>query len=115
MLDVTRRSLAAGPGRFSLTDVDDRAYPTLQTKGVRCLNQGPLSVLTNRSTLLGGKVYGQWPGLAPDKEYGPGDLAVTTDFRDVLAEIVQKRLLNNQLAAVFPGYTPRFSGLVAPA
>lgn len=52
----------------------------------------------------GGKVYGKWPTLAPDKLYGPGDLDVTTDFRDVLGEVVQKRLGNTELAAVFPNY-----------
>ena len=54
----------------------------------------------------GGKVYGDWPGLAKDKLYGTGDLAVTTDFRDVLGEIVQKRLGNpDNLAQIFPDYT----------
>jgi len=54
----------------------------------------------------GGKVYGDWPGLAKDKLYATGDLAVTTDFRDVLGEIVQKRLSNpNNLAQIFPDYT----------
>ena len=53
----------------------------------------------------GGKVYGQWPGLAADKLYGPGDLAVTSDYRDVLAEIVEKRLKNPQTVQVFPDYT----------
>lgn len=52
----------------------------------------------------GGRVYGEWPTLAQDKLYGPGDLAITTDFRDVLGEIVQKRLDNPNLAAVFPNY-----------
>jgi uncharacterized protein (DUF1501 family) len=60
----------------------------------------------------GGKVYGEWPGLSKDRLYGPGDLAITTDFRDVLGEIVQKRLLNDNLTAVFPGYTTfKFRGL----
>jgi uncharacterized protein (DUF1501 family) len=109
------------------TDLQDRmAHITVVTMsefGRRVLENGShgtdhghancMFVLGNG--VLGGKVYGQWPSLAPDKEYGPGDLAVTTDFRDVLAEIVQKRLLNEQLAAVFPGYTPRFRGLVAQA
>ena len=36
----------------------------------------------------GGKVHGAWPGLAPDQLEGPGDLRVTTDYRNVLAEIV---------------------------
>ncbi len=62
--------------------------------------------------IKGGKVYGEWPGLNKDNLYGPGDLAITTDFRDVLGEIVQKRLLNDNLAAVFPGYTAfKFRGL----
>lgn len=52
----------------------------------------------------GGKVYGDFPGLSKDSLYGPGDLAITTDFRDVLGEIVQKRLGNSNLAAVFPNY-----------
>ena len=54
----------------------------------------------------GGKVYGDWPGLSKDKLYGTGDLAVTTDFRDILGEIVQKRLGNpDNLAQIFPDYT----------
>lgn len=61
----------------------------------------------------GGKVYGDWPGLGAGKLYSPGDLAITTDFRDVLGEIVQKRLGNSNLAAVFPNYKEfKFRGLV---
>ena len=60
----------------------------------------------------GGKVYGEWPGLGKDNLYGPGDLAVSTDFRDVLGEIVQKRLANQNLADVFPNYkTFKFRGV----
>jgi uncharacterized protein (DUF1501 family) len=60
----------------------------------------------------GGKVYGEWPGLSKDNLYGPGDLAITTDFRDVLGEIVQKRLLDSKLATVFPNYTTfKFRGI----
>lgn len=62
--------------------------------------------------IKGGKVYGDWPGLDKSSLYGPGDLAITTDFRDVLGEIVQKRLRNSNLAAVFPNYsTFKFRGL----
>lgn len=52
----------------------------------------------------GGKVYGQWPGLAADKLYGPGDLAITSDYRDVLGEVVEKRLKNPLTAQIFPEY-----------
>ena len=55
--------------------------------------------------VAGGKVYGDWPGLAPEELAGPGDLAVTTDFRDVLGEIVQKRLLDDKIGDVFPNYS----------
>ncbi|MBI4788269.1 MAG: DUF1501 domain-containing protein [Chloroflexi bacterium] len=62
--------------------------------------------------IIGAKVYGEWPGLSQDRLYGPGDLAITTDFRDVLGEIVSKRLNDPNLAAVFPGYaTFKFRGL----
>lgn len=54
----------------------------------------------------GGHVYGSWPGLADNQLYGPGDLQITTDYRTILAEVVQKRLLNSALAQVFPGFTP---------
>ena len=61
----------------------------------------------------GGKVYGAWPTLA-EEQLDRGDLAVTTDFRDVLAEVVQNRLANPALAQVFPDYSPAFLGLTEP-
>jgi uncharacterized protein (DUF1501 family) len=54
----------------------------------------------------GGKVYGRWPGLDASHLYENRDLAVTTDFRDVFAEILEKRAGVKNLAAVFPGYEP---------
>jgi uncharacterized protein (DUF1501 family) len=54
--------------------------------------------------VAGGRVHGQWPGLAPERLIGPGDLAVTTDYRDVLAEVCLKRLNNPALGEIFPGY-----------
>jgi uncharacterized protein (DUF1501 family) len=55
-------------------------------------------------TVAGGKVLGQWPGLAPEQLYENRDLAVTTDFRDVFAEVTQKHMGVRDLNAVFPGY-----------
>jgi uncharacterized protein (DUF1501 family) len=54
-------------------------------------------------SVQGGKVYGQWPGLSPAK-WADGDLAVTTDVRSVLGEILEKRLGNANVAGVFPGF-----------
>ena len=61
----------------------------------------------------GGKVYGDWPGLGDEQLYENRDLNLTTDFRDVLGELVTRHLGNRQLASVFPGYEePKFRGLV---
>jgi uncharacterized protein (DUF1501 family) len=53
----------------------------------------------------GGKVYGNWPGLAPEQLYEGRDLALTTDFRSVLGEIIQNHVGVKDLAPVFPGFT----------
>lgn len=64
--------------------------------------------------LNGGRVYARWPGLHDEQLVGPGDLAVTTDYRDVLGEIIHKRLNNPLLPAIFPGYTVNSLGLAVP-
>jgi uncharacterized protein (DUF1501 family) len=52
----------------------------------------------------GGRVYGAWPGLAQDQLYEGRDLAVTTDFRDVFAEVASKHLGLSDTSGLFPGY-----------
>ncbi|MDI1289340.1 MAG: DUF1501 domain-containing protein, partial [bacterium] len=59
----------------------------------------------------GGRVMRQWPGLAAGQLFEGRDLQVTIDYRDIFAEIVQTRLGNPNLAAVFPAYTPTFRGV----
>ena len=64
----------------------------------------------------GGKVYGDFRGLASDKLYEGRDLDVTTDFRDVFAEAAAKHLASKDLARIFPGYatTPtKFRGFLS--
>jgi uncharacterized protein (DUF1501 family) len=56
-------------------------------------------------SIRGRKVYGRWPGLALDQLYEQRDLAVTTDFRDVLGELVSG-FLGQKTSQVFPGFTP---------
>ncbi len=50
----------------------------------------------------GGKYYGSWPGLDTNSLI-EGDLKVTTDYRNVLAEIVGKRFPDRSVPALFPG------------
>jgi uncharacterized protein (DUF1501 family) len=58
----------------------------------------------------GGRVYASWPGLDADALVA-GDLAVTTDYRSVIGEILQKRCGFGALDAVFPGVKPSSFGL----
>lgn len=60
----------------------------------------------------GGKVHGQWPGLEEGQLIGPGDLAVTTDYRDVLSEILTKRLNNPATNEIFPEYQPTMPNVI---
>jgi uncharacterized protein (DUF1501 family) len=53
----------------------------------------------------GGKVYTRWPGMSDEKLYEGRDLAVTTDYRSVLGEIMTKHLGGRDLTTVFPGFT----------
>ena len=61
----------------------------------------------------GGRIYGDWPSLAPAQLYQKRDLAVTTDFRSALAAILERhmRLTDHQLEAVLPGVPPASSEL----
>ena len=51
----------------------------------------------------GGKVYGKWPGLDNDQLNEGRDLALTTDYRQVLGEVVSKTIGASDLDLVFPG------------
>jgi uncharacterized protein (DUF1501 family) len=88
---------------------------TVHENGSRGTDHGHANVmLAFGGGVKGGKIHGEWPGLAPDKLYQERDLAVTTDFRDVLGEFVARHLGNPQVGAVFPGYSsPRYRGLLA--
>jgi uncharacterized protein (DUF1501 family) len=63
----------------------------------------------------GGKVYGKWPGLGPEHLNEGRDLALTTDFRSVLGEIISRHLGAKDLNTVFPGFendTRKFPNLL---
>ena len=62
--------------------------------------------------ISGGRVLTKnWPGLARDHLADGQDLQVTVDYRDILAEIVQKRLANPNLDFVFPTWSPTMLGV----
>jgi len=61
----------------------------------------------------GGRYHGTWPGLS-DGKLVDGDLAVTNDYRSVLAEVVSTRF-GADVSKVFPGFRPRPIGVMAAA
>jgi uncharacterized protein (DUF1501 family) len=54
--------------------------------------------------VAGKQVHGRWPGLAPEQLNEGRDLALTTDFRAVFAEVAGKHLGASHLDRIFPGY-----------
>lgn len=57
-------------------------------------------------------VLGTWPGLAEDQLHDKRDLMHTTDFRDVMAEVVKGHLGNESLAKVLPNHEFKGVGLL---
>ncbi len=99
-------------GGFGGTDYTNKTTIVLQSEFGRRLRQnadrgtdhghGGVMMVMGGNTI--GGVHGPWPGLANDQLYDGADLAVSTDFRRVLSEILIRRMGNNSLGVVFPGY-----------
>ena len=65
------------------------------------------------SQVAGGRVIADWPGLEDEELYEGQDLQITIDYRDVLAEMLEKRLGSANATAVFddPSFAPSPRGL----
>ena len=78
---------------------------TARENGNRGTDHGHANVMfVLGGPVRGGRVYGQWPGLDQSQLYEGRDLALTTDFRRVLGEGVNRHLGNKDLATIFPGF-----------
>jgi len=78
---------------------------TARENGNRGTDHGHANVMfVLGGPVKGGTVYGRWPGLEQSQLYEGRDLAVTTDFRLVLSEVVSRYLGNKDLKTVFPGF-----------
>ncbi|MCB0103338.1 MAG: DUF1501 domain-containing protein [Anaerolineales bacterium] len=111
------KDLAEGLAAFHADMADHMSKLTTVTMsefGRRAYENGSLGTDHGHGSMMmvlggnvdGGKVHGQWPGLGEGQLIGPGDLAVTTDYRDVLSEVLSKRLNNPATSDVFPEYQP---------
>ncbi len=87
---------------------------TVHENGNRGTDHGHANVmLIAGGGVKGGKVYGTWPGLSENRLYENRDLAVTTDFRDIFAELIAKQLGVTSMKSVFPNYVPNLRGVMA--
>jgi uncharacterized protein (DUF1501 family) len=90
---------------------------TARENGTRGTDHGHANVMfVMGGPVRGGRVYGRWPGLAPEQLNEGRDLAVTTDFRQVLAEAAFKQIGARDLDLTFPGARlepRRFLNLIA--
>ncbi len=78
---------------------------TARENGNRGTDHGHANVMfVLGGPVRGRRVYGRWPGLAPEQLNEGRDLALTTDFRTVLSEVVYRHLANHNLGEVFPGF-----------
>ena len=61
----------------------------------------------------GGKIYGQWPGISGNELYEGRDLAITTDFRQVISAVLEAQfsLTSTQLNKVIPNAPTESQGL----
>jgi len=79
---------------------------TLKENGARGTDHGHgNAMLILGGPVKGGKVYGKWPGLEENQLWQGRDLAITTDFRDVFAEVVTGHLGAKDISGIFPGYS----------
>jgi uncharacterized protein (DUF1501 family) len=111
-LDGFARSIAA-----LVTDLGDRMADTVvltMSEFGRAVNENGNrgtdhghgnAMMVIGGNVKGGRVYGKWPGLSREARYEGRDLAVTTDFRDVFAEIVVRHLGVRDVQPVFPRYS----------
>jgi|HubBroStandDraft_4_1064222.scaffolds.fasta_scaffold12084_3 uncharacterized protein (DUF1501 family) len=64
--------------------------------------------------IAGGRIHGTWPGLSSDRLDNAVDLAMTTDVRSILAELMMGPLNTPDAAnGVFPRFVPKKVGLLA--
>ena len=111
------RELGEGLAAF-YRDLDDRMDDvvlltlsefgrTARENGNRGTDHGHANVMfAMGGNVKGGKIYGRWPGLAPEVLFEGRDLALTTDYRALCSEVLSGHLGLRDLGKIFPGFRP---------
>lgn len=111
-LDAFARDLGPEMSRVTVVVMSEFGRRLAENSGLGTDHGGGGMMMVMGGGVRGGKVYADWPGLEPHQLAEPGDLRTTTDYRCVLAELLERRL-DGHPAAVFPGASASRLGLLA--
>ncbi len=106
-LDAFLRDLGSWRGRVTVVTISEFGR-RIKENGNRGLDHGwGNMMLLAGGGVRGGQYYGRWPGLGGTAGVDD-DLQVTTDYRNVLAEVISRSFPGRSVAGVFPGlsYSP---------
>jgi uncharacterized protein (DUF1501 family) len=115
IMDPLMTRLAQGLGAFYRDmgrEMDSTTVVVMTEFGRRVAENSAFGTDHGRGSIMfvlgggikGGRVFGQWPGLTQDVLEGPGDLPVVTNYRNILAAILQRHGAGDTLGKVFPNF-----------
>ncbi len=115
VMDPLMARLGAGLGAFYRDmgrEMDSTTVVVMTEFGRRVAENSAFGTDHGRGSIMfvmgggikGGKVFGKWPGLTQDVLEGPGDLPVVTNYRNILAAILQRHGAGDTLDKVFPNF-----------
>jgi uncharacterized protein (DUF1501 family) len=115
VMDPLMTRLAKGLGAFYRdmgSELDSTTLVVMTEFGRRVAENSAFGTDHGRGSIMfvmgggikGGQVFGKWPGLTQDVLEGPGDLPVVTNYRSVLAPILQRHGSGDTLDKVFPSF-----------
>lgn len=111
-LAMFMKDLGTHAGRVTIVTISEFGR-RLQENGSYGVDHGyGNAMMVMGAGVKGGKYYGRWPGLSAGSQVD-GDLAVTTDYRSVLSEILRARFSSVDVSKVFPGAKDSPLGFIA--
>lgn len=105
-LDAFATDMGTDMNRITVVTMSEFGRRAFENSSAGCDHGYGSFMLAMGGGVLGGQVYGDWPGLATKDLVFSGDLNITTDYRAVLAELLRKRFGQNDFQQVFPGWVP---------
>lgn len=110
-LDAFMRDLGKEMARVTVVVMSEFGRRLEENSGLGTDHGGGGAMIVMGAGVRGGRCIGDWPGLEKHQLAEPGDLKTTTDYRTVLAELIEKRL--GSAGSVFPGLGASRLGVLA--